>query len=90
MSDGNGHLVQLTAKDFQIGLRSAGGVYQRGTLALLDGRTLDEENDGLVFYDHLPIDLDEIDQVEVVNGAGSAMWGSHALDGVVQQRFNHR
>ena len=38
---------------------------------------------GFVAWDLLPLDFSEIEQVEVVRGPGSAVWGANAMSGVV-------
>ena len=54
-----------------------------GTLALLDGRSLYQDFFGFVMWDFLPVNLNEIKQVEVIRGPASAVWGANALNGVV-------
>ena len=38
---------------------------------------------GFVMWDFLPVNLNEIKQVEVIRGPASAVWGANALNGVV-------
>jgi len=38
---------------------------------------------GFVMWDFLPVNLNEIKQVEVLRGPASAVWGANALNGVV-------
>ena len=38
---------------------------------------------GIVLWDALPIESDEIRQIEVIRGPASAVWGANAMDGVV-------
>ena len=52
-------------------------------LALLDGRSLYQDFFGFVMWDFLPVNLDEIKQIEVIRGPASAVWGANALNGVV-------
>ena len=54
-----------------------------GTLALLDGRSLYQDFFGFVMWDFLPVNLNEIKQIEVIRGPASAVWGANALNGVV-------
>ena len=52
-------------------------------LALLDGRSLYQDFFGFVMWDFLPVNLNEIKQIEVIRGPASAVWGANALNGVV-------
>ena len=67
----------------QVATRTAAGRNARTTLALLDGRSVYQDYFGMVLWDLLPVSFDEIRQVEVLRGPGSALWGANALTGVV-------
>ncbi|MGH9374089.1 MAG: TonB-dependent receptor [Vicinamibacterales bacterium] len=75
--------IELSARDIQISTRTAAGRNARTTLALLDGRTIYQDYFGMVLWDLLPIAFDEVKQVEVLRGPGSAIWGANALTGVI-------
>jgi iron complex outermembrane receptor protein len=75
--------AQTSARDVNLTPRLATGRNARATLALLDGRTIYQDYFGMVLWDLLPINFDEVKQVEVVRGPDSAMWGANAMGGVV-------
>jgi outer membrane receptor protein involved in Fe transport len=75
--------IELSARDIQISTRTATGRNARTTLALLDDRTMYQDYFGMVLWDLLPVSFDEVKQVEVLRGPGSALWGANALTGVV-------
>ena len=50
---------------------------------MLDGRTLYQDFFGFVMWDFLPVNFNEVKQVEVIRGPASAVWGANALYGVV-------
>lgn len=75
--------IELSARDVQVATRTAAGRNARTTLALLDGRSVYQDYFGMVLWDLLPVSFDEIKQVEVLRGPGSALWGANALTGVV-------
>ena len=52
-------------------------------LALLDGRSIYLDFFGLILWDFVPTNPEEIKQIEVVRGPASAVWGANALTGVV-------
>jgi iron complex outermembrane receptor protein len=77
------NITQVSARDINVTSRGATGTLSTGTLALLDGRSLYQDFFGFVMWDFLPINLNEIKQVEVIRGPASAVWGANALNGVV-------
>ncbi len=52
-------------------------------LLLIDGREAAVELTGFPFWNLLPIELEEIERIEVVRGPGSTLYGANAFAGVV-------
>jgi len=77
------NITQVSARDINITSRSATGTLATGQLALLDGRSLYQDFFGFVMWDFLPVNLNEIKQIEVIRGPASAVWGANAVNGVV-------
>jgi len=77
------NVSQTSARDFNITMRGATSTLATSTLALLDGRSLYLDFFGFVAWDLLPVNPNELKQVEVVRGPGSAVWGANAMNGVV-------
>ena len=77
------NITQVSARDINVTTRGATSTLATGQLALLDGRSLYQDFFGFVMWDFLPVNLDEIKQVEVIRGPASAVWGANALNGVV-------
>lgn len=77
------NLTQVSARDINVTSRGATGTLATGQLALLDGRSLYQDFFGFVMWDFLPVNLNEIKQVEVIRGPASAVWGANAVNGVV-------
>ena len=77
------NITQVSARDINVTTRSATGTLATGQLALLDGRSLYQDFFGFVMWDFLPVNLNEIKQIEVIRGPASAVWGANALNGVV-------
>ncbi len=77
------NITQVSARDINVTSRGATGTLATGTLALLDGRSLYQDFFGFVMWDFLPVNLNEIKQVEVIRGPASAVWGANAVNGVV-------
>lgn len=77
------NITQVSARDINVTTRGATGTLATGQLALLDGRSLYQDFFGFVMWDFLPVNLNEVKQVEVIRGPASAVWGANALNGVV-------
>jgi iron complex outermembrane receptor protein len=77
------NVTMLSARDVNLTSRAATGTLSTSQLALLDGRTLYQDFFGFVMWDFLPVNLNEIKQIEVIRGPASAVWGANALTGVV-------
>ena len=63
--------------------RQATNTTATSQLVLVDGRSVYLDFFGLVLWDFLPTNLNDISQIEVVRGPASAVWGANALTGVV-------
>ena len=77
------NVSQTSARDINITSRGATSTLSTSQLALLDGRSLYLDFFGFVAWDFLPVNLNEVKQIEVVRGPASAVWGANALTGVV-------
>jgi outer membrane receptor protein involved in Fe transport len=77
------NITQTSARDINVTSRAATGTLATGQLALLDGRSLYQDFFGFVMWDFLPVNLNEIKQVEVIRGPASAVWGANAVNGVI-------
>jgi outer membrane receptor protein involved in Fe transport len=77
------NVSQISARDIQITGRTASGSLSTSELVLLDGRTLYLDFFGFVMWDYVPMDTNELKQIEVVRGPGSAVWGANAMSGVI-------
>lgn len=65
----------------QADLSIRGGTFAQ-TLVLLDGMRLNDAQTGHHSFD-IPVPLEAVDRVEVLRGAGSALYGADAVGGVV-------
>jgi iron complex outermembrane receptor protein len=77
------NVIQLSARDINITSRQATGTLSNTELVLLDGRSVYLDFFGVVLWDLLPTNFNDIKQIEVIRGPASAVWGANALTGVV-------
>ncbi len=64
-----------------VSLRGIGPSGTSRALVLLDGVPINDPFGGWVYWDKIP--LQSIEQIEVVRGGGSSVWGNYALSGVI-------
>jgi outer membrane receptor for ferrienterochelin and colicin len=77
------NVAQMSARDFNVTPRQATNIPAGSQLVMIDGRSVNQDYFGYVAWDFLPTNLNEIKQIEVLRGAASAVWGSNAMNGVV-------
>ncbi|MFQ5598998.1 MAG: TonB-dependent receptor plug domain-containing protein [Candidatus Krumholzibacteriia bacterium] len=75
----------VTTRTFQgeVGIRGLNRAVNNRTLVLLDGKTVLNGFADWVTWESIPVVLDEIDRIEVVEGAVSALHGANAVNGVI-------
>ena len=52
-------------------------------LVLIDGRTVYSPLHSGVFWDVQDVLLEDVDRIEVIRGPGSSLWGSNAINGII-------
>ncbi len=77
------NVVQSSARDVNIASRGSSDFLTGTQLAMVDGRPLFFDFFNLVFWDLLSVSAPDVQQIEVVRGPASAMWGANAVTGVV-------
>lgn len=77
------NISQTSARDFNITMRGATSTLATSQLALVDGRSIYLDFFGFVAWDLLPVNPNEVRQIEVIRGPASAVWGANALNGVI-------
>jgi len=77
------NVIQTSARDINITTRGATSTLSTSQLALVDGRSVYLDFFGLVMWDLVPTNPQDIRQIEVIRGPASAVWGANAMTGVV-------
>jgi len=76
-------VAQIDAGKWAISARGFNGQYSNKLLVLIDGRTVYSPIFAGVFWDSQNVPLDSIERIEVIRGPGAAVWGSNAVNGVI-------
>ena len=77
------NVTQVSARDINITSRGATSTLATSQLALVDGRSIYLDFFGMVMWDMVPTNPNDIRQIEVIRGPASAVWGANAMTGVV-------
>jgi outer membrane receptor protein involved in Fe transport len=77
------NVTQVSARDVNITARGATGTLATSQLALVDGRSVYLDFFGMVMWDLVPTNPNDIRQIEVIRGPASAVWGANAMTGVI-------
>jgi iron complex outermembrane receptor protein len=77
------NVAQISARDVNITSRGASSTLSTSQLALVDGRSVYLDFFGMVMWDLIPTNPNDIRQIEVIRGPASAVWGANAMTGVV-------
>jgi outer membrane receptor for ferrienterochelin and colicins len=76
-------LLQTGENSFDVGVRGYQQAFQPRLLVLVDGRQVFLDDYSRTIWANIPVNIDDIRQIEVVKGASSALFGSNAAGGVV-------
>ena len=77
------NVTRYAVGDAQVNIRADATGYSPGLLVLVDGRLVYQDSYGFTAWSALPVNLEDIQQIEVVKGAQSALYGFNAASGVV-------
>ncbi|MFH1279612.1 MAG: TonB-dependent receptor [Candidatus Eisenbacteria bacterium] len=73
----------VSPTDVNVGVRGYNGTLANKMLVMIDGRSVYEDFFGFVVWQTIPVSLEEIKQIEVVRGPGSAVYGANAYGGII-------
>jgi len=68
---------------YAISARGFGAIASNKLLVLIDGRTVYTPLFSGVFWDHQDLMLEDIERIEVITGPGGTLWGTNAVNGVI-------
>lgn len=79
----NLEVAQIDSSQWAISARGFNGALANKLLVLIDGRTVYSPLFAGVFWDAQDVLLEDIDRIEVISGPGATVWGSNAVNGVI-------
>ena len=71
------------ANEWAISARGFNSQYNNKMLVLVDGRSVYDPILGGVYWNQLDLMLEDIDRIEVIRGPGGTLWGSNAVNGII-------
>lgn len=77
------NIFQDSLNSYDVGVRGYQQPFQPRLLVLVDGRQVFLDDYSRTLWDNIPVNIDDIRQIEVVKGAASAIFGSNAAGGVI-------
>ena len=67
------NVIQMSARDVNLNTRAATGSLNDSQLAVIDGRSVYQDYFGFVMWEFMPVNTNEIKQVEIIRGPASAV-----------------
>jgi iron complex outermembrane receptor protein len=79
----NLQVARIDAGQYAITARGFNGLAANKLLVLVDGRTIYTPLFSGVFWDQQDVLLEDVERIEVISGPGATLWGSNAVNGVI-------
>ncbi len=76
-------VAEEQSNQWAVGIRGFGSGFSKGVLLLIDGRSAYTPLFEGVYWDVQDVMLQDIDRIEVIRGPGGTIWGSNAVNGVI-------
>lgn len=76
-------IARIDSDTWAVGIRGFGGAFSRSVLVLIDGRSVYTPLFEGVYWDVQNVMLQDVDRIEVIRGPGGTIWGSNAVNGVI-------
>lgn len=82
-------VAQIDGNKWAVTARGSNGRFANKLLVLMDGRTLYNPMLSGVHWDSQDTDIAAIERIEIIRGPGATMWGSNAVNGIVNIITKH-
>lgn len=76
-------VAKLTASQWSVTSRGFGGRFANKLLVLIDGRSIYTPLYSGVYWEGQEVMLEDVDRIEVIRGPGGTLWGTNAVNGVI-------
>jgi len=76
-------VAQINDNKWAVTIRGFNSLFSNKLLVLVDGRTIYNHLFSGVFWDAEDLLLEDVERIEVIRGAGGALWGANAVNGVI-------
>jgi iron complex outermembrane receptor protein len=76
-------VAQIDSDHWSISIRGFAGQFSKSLLVLIDGRSVYTPLFSGVYWDVQNLLLEDVDRIEVIRGPGGTIWGSNAVNGVI-------
>lgn len=77
------NVAQVSSNSWTVGTRGIQGQFTDSMLMLVDGRSVYDPLQFVIRWDTQDMILEDIQDIEVIRGPGTTLWGSNAVNGVV-------
>jgi iron complex outermembrane receptor protein len=76
-------VARISSNQWSVGIRGFGSGFSKSVLVLIDGRSVYTPLFAGVYWDVQNVLLDDVERIEVIRGPGGTIWGSNAVNGVI-------
>lgn len=76
-------VAQVDANKWMVSIRGFSSRYANKLQVLIDGRSVYSPAFSGVFWDQIGLTADEIERIEVIRGSDGSLWGSNAVNGII-------
>ncbi len=82
-------VARIDANKWAVSARGFNGRFANKLLVLIDGRSIYTPTFSGVYWEAQDVVLEDIERIEVVRGPGATLWGSNAVNGVINIITKH-
>jgi iron complex outermembrane receptor protein len=76
-------VAMINSRSYAVTIRGFNGTAANKLLTLVDGRSLYSLRFASTIWDIRDVPLEDVEQIEVINGPGGTTWGANAVNGVI-------
>lgn len=76
-------VARISSNVWSVAIRGFGSDFSKSVLVLIDGRSVYTPLFAGVYWDLQNVPLHDVERIEVIRGPGGTIWGSNAVNGVI-------